>query len=256
MKALFLCLCLASSLAFARNGSSRAAQLKARDFRVHTTSLPRGIRVASNREVAAASSPAVRASLRPHKYDQPDSRLGLMLGMNFAYGLATPTQSGATRNSLGVAGFWQRRLSDSFSFQPELHYAPRGVRTNVFSFSSMDVSGDVSLDYLEVPLLFRYNAVEATTSSPGFFVMAGPSAAIALSRAVEVMGVVELDLASRFSQFDFLFHFGVGLEYPLSRSVNLVSNLRYALGFVDIDKTENSYFTRHIQLSAGMSWSW
>lgn len=181
----------------------------------------------------------------------PPRRLGnfdvtVATGLNVGWGMAQPSQAGATRNSMAVSVMFERRINETFSICPEISYAQRGVQKSLFS----GVSGDVQLNYLEFPVLMK---ARFWLSSPRWrlFFVAGPNVALVLDRRVEVLGVVRLDLSSRFSQVDFHAIFGTGVEYQINRDVAAVAHLRYTLGLKDIDSTNTNFYTRGIQFLVG-----
>jgi hypothetical protein len=73
------------------------------------------------------------------------------------------------RYQLGAAlgGFVAIGLTDVIAFQPEVLWVQKGLETNPVLGATLDVS----LDYIEVPLLVRLGP----SSGQGFHVLAGPS---------------------------------------------------------------------------------
>lgn len=158
-----------------------------------------------------------------------------------------------------VGGFAEIKITDKFSFQPELLFSMQGAK-NEYS-ESEEFGGDVysyseettvKLNYLNVPLMAKYYATQK------FFVEAGPQVGFLVSAKSDyeytekINGSVDysdsedgIDVKDNFKSVDFGFNFGLGYEF----TENIFAGARYNFGFSDItdvsgfdDKVNNGVF--------------
>lgn len=204
--------------------------------------------------VPVRSVETVRENKPLVKVARPEPRqsveLGFLTGVNFSYADGDPPKQGNTLNAFSVAATVDIPLSRNFSLCPELGWVQRGVRTQLASLFGIDIAGDVRLQYLELPILLK--AKWNTNRKLRGFAYAGPNFGLALSRQVEVMGLVEVDLSNRFAGYDLGTIIGGGIEYAVDKDTWFVFTTRYTLGLIDIDMTEDSYKTRGLQLLLGL----
>ena len=134
---------------------------------------------------------------------KPDSRVGWQAGLFFG---------GGRESFIGV--------------QTELNW----LRKETDYHLAGTASGNVTLDYLQVPVLLRLNA--ATRSKDGFalYVMGGPSFEGKIHASVTGFGNPSIS-ATDFQNFDVGLMFGGGIE--LGR---LIIEGRYSKGLLEVDK--------------------
>ncbi len=171
-------------------------------------------------------------------------------GLNVGYAQTPPPQNGTSRNAMAFSLMFERRLSRTFYFAPELSYVQRGVQTNLANVVGVIVAGSVRLDYLEVPLLLKAKFYLAPKWKA--FATGGPWGGVILNRQVEVLGLVSADLSQRFKQADVGFMVGTGLEYRATPEYSIVCHVRSTFGLVNIDSSDRTFFTRGIQLLFGV----
>jgi hypothetical protein len=171
-------------------------------------------------------------------------------GLNAGYAQTPPPHSGATRNAFAFSLSFETKLSDRFSLCPEISYVQRGVKTNLMTLGGVTVAGDVRLDTLELPLLLK--ARFSLARGWKLFTTGGPWIGLLLNREVEVLGLIQADLGQRFKQVDAGVLLGSGVEYEIHRDFAVVGQLRYSLGFVNLDSSGSSFYTRGIQLLLGV----
>ncbi len=111
-----------------------------------------------------------------------DARFGVYLGSS----IATIRQGGplleseildiTTKRRVGLqAGLWAHfPITDRIGFQPELHYTQKGARFTFGNPAGESAETSAAIDYLEVPLLMRFDLAERTARTRPFFV-AGPT---------------------------------------------------------------------------------
>ncbi|WP_299256371.1 porin family protein [uncultured Aquimarina sp.] len=162
-----------------------------------------------------------------------DFNLGVKGGLNFATltGENNSEIGWTTDFNLGVMA--EVKISDKFSFQPELMYSGQGYG------SDFDSEGITALNYLNVPLMLKYYMTK------GLSLEAGPQIGFLLSTKGGTNTNKDL-----FKTTDFGVNFGLG--YKLDNG--LYFSARYNLGLTDInnidgisDKNKNGVF----QLSIG-----
>lgn len=157
-------------------------------------------------------------------------KFGVKAGLNIANAtgngvdLFTDGKNSSSRLGISIGAVMEYSISDKFSLQPELFYSQQG-------FKGEDVT--VKLDYINIPLLAKYNM------SDEFSVLVGPQIGFLLSSKSDVKEIerqplksvaVETDLKEFFSKTDF--GLNVGLAYQLDNGFGI--NTRYNLGLKDI----------------------
>lgn len=151
-------------------------------------------------------------------------QIGLRVGGNLAQ-LRGESSFGddATDRKLGftVGTFAEMPLTGSFSLQPELLYTQKGG-------TEEDV--DFNLDYLELPVLVKYNLPVEGRLVPSLY--AGPYAAYTLRRSFKSEGV-SIDADEFFKSVDYGATFGVDFGYRFARRAATLG-LRYDLGLANI----------------------
>ena len=172
-------------------------------------------------------------------------------GLNLGFGKSEPPSQGLTRNALAVSFMVERKLNDTFYLCPELAYVQRGVQAELKNIAGVIVMGQISLDYLELPLLLKAKLILSSPRWKLFFV-AGPSVSIALNRSVEVLGLFDVGLSNRFQSYDANVVLGTGVEYTVDSDLAITGHLRHHIGLIDLDtNTDSSFYTRGIQLMVG-----
>lgn len=116
-------------------------------------------------------------------------------------------------------------LSERFGLQPEIVYSTQGAKAN-------DGSGDVkiSLDYINVPVLFQY------MYDNGFRIQAGPQVGFLTSAKAKADGIT-IDLDDSFDTIDF--GVSVGASY-VDPSSGFGVDARYNLGLNNINEDDSS----------------
>lgn len=113
---------------------------------------------------------------------RPAPRVGIMAGVNIAR-LSGDDDEGVDNRTAFVGGVTLTLpFTPTVSFQPELLFAQKGAKVSESGFSA-----EVTLNYLEVPLLLRFD-VPTTGASVFPHVYAGPALGLKLSCDFEVSG--------------------------------------------------------------------
>lgn len=138
---------------------------------------------------------------------------GISLGAKGGLNVANVGGDDVTNNNalarFYLGGFANVAVNEKFSIQPELVYSQQGANFEIGSFDA-----DAELDYLNLPVMLRYNVVET------FYFEGGPQLGILLDD--NFGGDVE--------STDFGLGLGLGVELP----IKLGFNLRYNLGLTDV----------------------
>ena len=143
-----------------------------------------------------------------------------------------------SRVGFNIGGFVEVKLSEKFAIQPEVLYSQQGTK---FKLSGIFFSNDepfkaetkFNLSYINVPVMFKYYAIEK------LFIEAGPQIGFLISAKskTKVTGfdqTEELDTKDMYNTIDFGLNFGAGYDFTQNISVGA----RYNLGLANIAKTE------------------
>ena len=181
------------------------------------------------------------------------TRVEIMAGVN----LAKLSGSDGADNRVGlVAGVGLvKPLAPNWSFQPELTYAMKGAK-------GADETGSVTLklDYLEMPLLFRYDMMTAGGVYP--FIHAGPALALNLScnfegtdGTITVSGSCsDTPGAEDVKTFDLGAMFGGGIAFrQMNRTFTV--GVRYNLGLLEVSDGSDAK-NRVLSFVGTFDWPW
>lgn len=160
-------------------------------------------------------------------------QFGVKAGANFSTFTGDNTDDAKTKVGFNAGALVALPLFNEFSLQPEVVYSGQG-----FKVSGQGISGTFSANYLNVPVLFKYN------NPTGFFLQTGPQIGFLMSAKAKSGGQTE-DEKDLFNSTDFSWAFGLGY---LVKSVNVGIDARYNLGLSNIakdsgdEKVKNSVF--------------
>ncbi|MDP4130616.1 MAG: porin family protein [Bacteroidota bacterium] len=116
-------------------------------------------------------------------------------------------------------------LFNEFSLQPEVVYSSQGTKVD-----QQDYTATMNSNYLNIPVLFKYN------NPSGFFLETGPQLGFLMSAKAK-SGSVSVDEKSAYKSTDFSWAFGLG--YLIS-GLNAGIDARYNLGVSNIVKDSNN----------------
>ncbi len=129
-----------------------------------------------------------------------------------------------------VGGFIEYSLSPTFAIQPEVLYNTKGMK-----FEEGDVSEKITLTYMQIPVLLKFNIPTAGNFDP--FIYAGPSVGILLSAKDKLEGTDEdydEDIKDSFKSTDFSAVLGLGAGIPMGTSGQLTFEFRYDMGLTNV----------------------
>jgi hypothetical protein len=136
------------------------------------------------------------------------------------------------RTGFNVGAFAELPLADIIWLVPGLYYVQKGA-------TSDGPVEDISIDYLELPLLLRVGVSERDPVGINLFL--GPTFALQLTCDFEVNNVTrecEEEAASDFDitrKFDVGLAVGAGLSFSVSPTLSLLANALWDLGLMSID---------------------
>jgi Outer membrane protein beta-barrel domain len=168
--------------------------------------------------LAAASSVIASAQIR----------FGVKAGVNIAnvtYSGSSAPSSLQSITDFNGGLFASIPLFSSCSLQPEVVYSGQGTSANVSS-----VTAKLNYDYLNVPVLFKYQ------HSTGLFAETGPQVGFVLSAKEKADGQTT-DVKSNSQSTDFSWAFGIGYQIKV---INLGIDARYNLGLTDVNKDNSN----------------
>ena len=186
--------------------------------------------------LGASASAATAQGLRPV---QERPTIGLLAGINLA-DVSDSDFDGADKRTGLIGGvFVTFHITPVLGIQPELLYSQKGV-----SFNSSDVDATLKLDYIDVPVLLRFNIPTDGAQVRPFFV-AGPAFGIQVNCGIKassdgMSGSVDCDRIDDESGIDFntkTFDFsgvlGAGLDFNIGQQT-LMLGARYEHGFSEV----------------------
>lgn len=156
-----------------------------------------------------------------------------------------------------VGGFIEYSFSPSIAIQPEILYNTKGVK-----FEQGDVTDKVTMTYMQIPVLLKFNIPTAGNFDP--FIYAGPSVGILLSANDKLEGTdddYDEDIKDSFKSTDFTAVLGLGAGIPMGTSGQLTFEFRYDMGLtnvaedmvVDTETVEGDVKTQNMGFFIGFS---
>ena len=142
---------------------------------------------------------------------------GIKAGLNVASINGDNTEDFSSRTSFTGGLFAEFPTSEKIAFQLELLYSEQGAK-----YSVLESDETLKLNYLNIPLMFKYYATE------GFSIQAGPQIGFLLSAKVDDTNVKDF-----MTNVDFGLNFGLG--YKLKNGLSF--DARYNLGLTNIWET-------------------
>lgn len=143
-------------------------------------------------------------------------------------------------------------VKGSFSFAPEVNYIRKGRSNETNTNSAVELS--THYDYIQVPLLARYNSALSNNDKYNIFFHAGPYAAYLLKSQSKPAGSNEWinDPGESDDKYpDFGIVAGGGVTVPINK-IKLQFDLRYDMGLSKLNNQPDDYRTKAISLAAGI----
>lgn len=161
------------------------------------------------------------------------TQFGVRAGINIA-NVSGDMEDTDSRMAPFFGVFANFALSEKITFQPELLYSMKGAKdsyTENYEGVNVNIDEVWKLDYLDIPLMFKYNA------GGGLNLMAGPQIGLLLSAKVEIEGSAqgismteEVDIKDDMKGLDFGLGFGLGYDFDFGLGIDA----RYILGLANV----------------------
>jgi len=164
-----------------------------------------------------------------------ETSFGVKAGTNLA-NIVGDEADGDMRFSFHIGGVAEIPLAQDFVFGPELLYSSQGSKDE-FSEEGLDIEAVLKLDYIQIPLMFKYYVAD------GFSLDLGPQVGFLISAKSEVEvsgGDDSLSGSEDIKEFVSSFDYGlnIGLGYKLESG--LFFQGRYNIGLANINDFEGS----------------
>lgn len=173
------------------------------------------------------------------------AQFGFKVGLNIAgvsgeYRVDSYRVDLSHRGGIRVGGFCSFDIAEGLQLQPEIYYTRKGASYEYCGkYYTLDysISGNLQLDYIEIPLLVKYQARIGTLSP---FLFTGPYLAFKTSaRGGMTLAISGFDAVSEsgpieeIKPIDLGMVFGAGVRWPLGE-VDLIFDARYSLGLSNL----------------------
>ncbi|TLX73028.1 PorT family protein [Labilibacter sediminis] len=158
-------------------------------------------------------------------------QFGAKAGLNIAKGSGDLYEGTDSRMGLVIGAFAKFNVSEKLDFQPELLYSQQGSKETV-DFEGLEIDGTAKLDYLNIPLMFKYNVAN------GLNIQAGPQVGFLMSAKykMEFEGESETEDMKEFLKgIDFGLNFGLGYDFESGLAIDA----RYNLGMSNISDMDD-----------------
>jgi opacity protein-like surface antigen len=142
-----------------------------------------------------------------------------------------------SRLGLNIGAFVEVKLSDKFSIQPEVLYSQQGAKLVItgnfndgYNITSYKAADKENLAYINVPVMFKYYAIEK------FSIEFGPQIGFLVSEKAKIKAegiTIEESDTEYYKKGDFGLNFGAGYDFTESIFVGA----RYNLGLTNIGTT-------------------
>lgn len=175
-------------------------------------------------------------------------------GVNFSNLLQA---NGGTQNVITgfhFMGFGEYRFSDKFSIQPGVAYSRQGAETDEIYLPEFDTTTNfkIALDYVNVPILVKYNIVK------GFGVEAGAQIGFLTSAKAKNIVIngeksdIDIDIKEMFKSVDLSLDFGVFYDFQGGFLVG--GRYNYGLNNIAEDNPDDSIINSVLQLYLGFKY--
>jgi hypothetical protein len=156
--------------------------------------------------------------------------IGIIAGVNFASLTGDNTNNQSSLTGFHAGAVVDIPFADGFSVQPGLVYSAQGAEYEDSEEDGISYDGKFKLDYLNVPLIVKYEVAD------GFTLEAGPQIGFNISAKDEYESPEdsgEEDIED-FKSIDFAA--SVGLGYTMASGLNI--GARYNIGLTELDDSD------------------
>lgn len=174
-------------------------------------------------------------------------RFGVKAGSNLSSISGSDTKS---KVGFYAGAFVNVPISDALSLQPEIVYSQQGTKAKGdYEMATYTIKNmQQNLDYINVPVMVRYNA------TPEFYLEAGPEFGLLVNaQAKGDINGQTYKVNNKDSLRTFNFGAGIGLGYKFTPNIGI--NARYVAGLTEIAKINLGDSSKNTNLQLGMSYS-
>jgi len=150
-------------------------------------------------------------------------QFGVKAGVNFANVTGSDAGDSRVLSNVNAGAFLRFAVAPGFGIQPELVYSGQGA-----GYRRNGYSDNVHLNYLNIPILLKWNSRE------GLYAETGPQVGFLVSAHENYQGA-SFDVKDQFTSADFSWVFGVGYKIPMSE---VGIDFRYNLGISNIENLD------------------
>lgn len=165
-------------------------------------------------------------------------RFGVKAGANFSNFTGDDLDGAKTKVGFHAGALVALPLFSDFTLQPEVVYSGQGYKVSENQFS-----GKLNADYINVPILFKYN------NPTGFFAETGPQIGFLMSAKAKISGQDDVDVKDESKSTDFSWAIGIGY---LLKDVNLGLDVRYNLGLSNLNKDSGDGNSKNSVFQVGL----
>ena len=160
-----------------------------------------------------------------------DVKFGVKGGMNLAN--IVGDDAGDANNYVGFnAGFFvEIPITNKLTFQPELIYSAQGSKSEGI-IDGYNVDATLKFNYINVPMMFKYQVVNKFSLEAGPYV--GFLTSAKLNFDIEGLGSDTVDMKDDVKSTDF--GIGIGMNYEFSDVI--FANARYQAGLTEIGDSD------------------
>ena len=177
---------------------------------------------------------------------------GLKFGLNMAKVTGDSASMGTVdatfKPGFAFGGFLGFNLSPAVTIQPEVMYVMKGAK-----YEEGDMELQFKVNYLEVPVLLKYNFTTSGSISPALFV--GPAVAFKIGAKAKISDQTyseEVDLEN-IKSTDFGLIIGAGFDFA-AENYNIVFDVRYTVGMSGLADTKEATFDDYSVLILPNEW--
>lgn len=164
-------------------------------------------------------------------------QFGIKAGMNIS-SLNGDVENVKSKVGFSAGVFAQFPISSQFTFQPEVLYSGQGAKGKEDGFEAT-----WSIDYIAVPLMFKYNLAEK------FSLEAGPQIGFLMSSKLKGDGE-SVDIKDEMKSTDFAINLGANYDIM----PNLFIGARYSAGLTNIIKDSDDFKVRNNVFSVSLGY--
>jgi long-subunit fatty acid transport protein len=181
-----------------------------------------------------------------------DVKFGLKTGLNIS-NITGDIEGSSSKAGIFLGGVAEIKISDKFSFQPELLYSSVGNKNVVYDYDyeGDKLEGKINLSYLNIPLMAKLYVADK------FSLEAGPQLGFLLSAKAKGTYTYEgdsesgtEDIKDGYNGVDFGFNFGTSYDF----TDNISAGVRYTVGLSNILKDSGDFKQQNSNIAFALAY--